>query len=189
MPPDHPAPAGPDDVKAVYSQIVNDRPAASVALGGSSAGGNLSTVTVQRAVRDGIDVPGALYLGTPGNDMTDLGDTLYTNRGIDRLLPSYEDYVNAIRFYAGGRRLDDPLVSPIYGGFDGFPPTMLVTGTRDLLLSSTARTHTKIREAGPIADLHVLEGASHGDYMNPLDSPESRFIYGELNGFLIEHLS
>jgi acetyl esterase/lipase len=81
------------------------------------------------------------------------------------------------------------MVSPLYGDFDGFPPTFLVTGTRDLLLSATARTHTKIRRAGGVADLLVLEGIAHGDYGNPLNSPESRFTYAELNKFLLEHLA
>jgi acetyl esterase/lipase len=189
MAPNHPLPTPADDVMAVYRQIVGERPAAAVALGGTSGGGNLSTITVQRAVRDRVDVPGALYLGTPGNDMSDVGDTLYINRGIDRVLSSHESYVNAVRFHAGGRDLTDPLVSPLYGSFEGFPPTFLVTGTRDLLLSATARTHTKIRAAGSIADLIVLEGVAHGDYANPLNSPESRFTYSELNKFLLQHLS
>jgi acetyl esterase/lipase len=189
MAPDHPLPAPADDVMAVYRQIVSERRASTVALGGSSGGGNLSTITVQRSVQQGIDVPGALYLGTPGNDMSDVGDTLYINRGIDRAIPRHEDYVNAARFHADGRNLTDPLVSPLYGSFDGFPPTFLITGTRDLLLSATARTHARIRAAGSIADLIVLEGIGHGDYGNPLNSPESRFTYSELNKFLLQHLS
>lgn len=189
MAPDHPLRAPADDVLAVYRHVVGEHPAASVALGGSSGGGNLCTVAVQRAVRDGIDVPGALYLGTPGDDMSDVGDTLYINRGIDRAIPRREDYVNAVRFHADGRELTDPMVSAVYGRFDAFPPTFLVTGTRDLLLSATVRTHTRIRAAGSIADLVVLEGIGHGDYGNPLDSPESRFTYSELNKFLLQHLS
>ena len=188
MAPDDPLPAPIDDVSAVYSQIVTERTATSIALGGSSGGGNLCTIAVQHAVRDGIEVPGALYLGTPGNDMTDVGDTLYINRGIDRAIPAYEAYANAARFHAGGRDLGDPMVSPVYGSFEGFPPTYLVTGTRDLLLSATARTHAAIRSAGSIADLLVLEGVAHGDYGNPLDSPESRFAYAELGKFLSTHL-
>jgi len=189
MAPDHPLPTPADDVTTVYRRVIGEHPAASVALGGSSGGGNLSTIAVQAAIRDGVDVPGALYLGTPGNDMSEVGDTLHINRGIDRAIPRHEDYVNAVRFHAGGRELTDPLVSPLYGSFDGFPPTFLVSGTRDLLLSATVRTHTGIREAGSIADLIVLEGASHGDYGNPLDSPESRFTYSELNAFLLQHLA
>jgi acetyl esterase/lipase len=189
MAPDHPLPAPADDVMTVYRQVVGDRRAGTVALGGSSGGGNLSTIAVQRAVQQGIEVPGALYLGTPGNDMSNTGDTVYINRGIDRAIPRHEDYVNAVRFHADGRDLTDPLVSPLYGSFEGFPPTFLVSGTRDLLLSATARTQTKIREAGSIADLIVLEGVGHGDYGNPLNSPESRFTYSELSKFLLQHLS
>jgi acetyl esterase/lipase len=44
------------------------------------------------------------------------------------------------------------------------PPTFLLTGTRDLFLSNTARTHIKLRQAGAVADLLVYEGVSHGDY-------------------------
>ena len=189
MAPDHPLPAPADDVTSVCRQVVGERPAASVALGGSSGGGNLCTVAVQRVVAEGGAIPGALYLGTPGNDMSDVGDTLFTNRGVDRALPRREDYVNAVRFHAAGRELTDPVVSPLYGSFDGFPPTFLVSGTRDLLLSATARTHTRIRRAGSVADLVVLEGVGHGDYGNPLNSPESRFTYAELNSFILRHLT
>lgn len=189
MAPDHPLPAPADDIYAVYRQIVSERPANTIALGGSSGGANLSTVTVQRAVAEGIDVPGALYLGTPGNDMSNTGDTLFINRGIDRTIPRHEDYVNAVLHHADGRELTDPLVSPLYGSFDGFPPTFLVSGTRDLLLSATVLTHTKIRQQGGIADLVVLEGVGHGDYGNPLNSAESRFTYSELGKFLLQHLA
>jgi acetyl esterase/lipase len=33
--------------------------------------------------------------------------------------------------------LKDPMLSPVYGDMHGFPPTILTTGTRDLLLSNT----------------------------------------------------
>jgi acetyl esterase/lipase len=90
--------------------------------------------------------------------------------------------------YAGGRDLKDPLVSPHYGPVDGFPPTLLVTGTRDMLLSNTARTHIKLRQAGVEADLLVYEGVSHADYIVVMNSPESLHAYAELNAFLLQHL-
>ena len=57
-----------------------------------------------------------------------------------------------------GRDLKDPHLSPIYGDFQGFPPTLLTTGTRDLFLSNTVRVHRKLREAGVGAQLEVYEG-------------------------------
>lgn len=47
----------------------------------------------------------------------------------------------------------------MYGDLSGFPPTLLLSGTRDLFLSNTARVHRKLRQAGVPADLHVFEGA------------------------------
>ncbi len=76
----------------------------------------------------------------------------------------------------------------MYGDFEGFPPTYLVTGTRDLLLSDVIRVHRKMRVAGVVADLNVYEGVSHGDYLLP-DSPESEQAFGELGAFLLRHLN
>jgi acetyl esterase/lipase len=64
----------------------------------------------------------------------------------------------------------------------------LATGTRDLFLSNTVRTHIKLREAGVVADLLVYEGMSHGDYLHEAASPESRHFVDELSGFLAQHL-
>jgi acetyl esterase/lipase len=75
----------------------------------------------------------------------------------------------------------------VYGGFDNFPPVMLVTGTRDLFLSDTVRCHRKLRAAGVAADLHVYEGLSHGEYWLLPDSPESYDMQAELNAFLARH--
>ncbi len=160
-----------------------------MALGGTSGGGNLVMATVQRLIELDLDVPGALYLGTPGTDMSKTSDSWYINEGIDRLITSYDGFVEAAsRLYAGGRDLKDPLVSPLYGNVHGFPPTFLVTGTRDALLSNTARTHIKLRQAGVVADILVYEGVSHGDYIAVMDSPESLHAFTELNAFLLHHL-
>lgn len=189
MPPKHPTPAGRDDAVAVYRQLLKERPAQSMALGGTSGGGNLAMAAVQRLIALGLDVPAALYLGTPGTDMSKTGDSWYANDGMDRILTTYDGFVEAAsRLYAGGRDLKDPLVSPFYGDVHGFPPTILVTGTRDLLLSNTVRTHIKLRQAGVVADLLVYEGNAHGDYIFVMDSPESQHAFAELNAFLLEHL-
>ena len=189
MPPKYPVPAGREDVVIVYQHMLKERSAQTMALGGTSGGGNLAMATVQHLIEFGLDVPGALYLGTPGTDMSKTGDSWYTNDGIDRLLATYDGFVEAAsRLYADGRDLKNPLASPHYGKVDGFPPTLLVTGTRDLLLSNTARTHIKLRQASVVADLLVYEGVSHGDYIAVMDSPESYHAFAELNAFLLQHL-
>ena len=189
MPPEHPFPAGLDDVVTVYQHLLGNRPAKSMALGGVSAGGGLILAAVQKFVQLDLDLPGVLYAGTPWTDLTKTGDSYYTNEGIDRGLVTYEGILEeAAKMYAGDYALKDPLISPIYGNFHGFPPTFLVTGTRDLFLSNTVRAHIDLRAAGVEADILVYEGVSHGDYAFEVDSPESQLTYAELNAFLLQHL-
>ena len=189
MPPAFPAPAGRDDVVAVWQELLGERPARAMAMGGSSGGANICLATVQRLVELGLEVPGALYLGTPGADMSKTSDSWYVNEGIDRTLPTYDGFLEAAsQLYAGGRDLTDPIVSPLYGDFAGFPPSLLISGTRDLLLSNTVRTHIKLRQAGALADLLVYEGVSHNGYTLEFDTPEGVHAYTELSAFLLDHL-
>lgn len=189
MPPDHPFPAALDDVVAVWTELLTARPATSMAMGGTSAGGGLTLAATHRFKELGLELPGALWAGTPWADLTTTGDSRYTNEGIDRTLVTFEGLLTgAAELYAAGRDLRSPLISPVYGDFTGFPPTYLVTGTRDLFLSDVARVHRKMRIARVRSDLNVYEGVSHADYAFVSDSPESEQVFGELGAFLLEHL-
>ena len=96
--------------------------------------------------------------------------------------------MSASLLYAAGEDLANPLVSPLYGDFAGFPPTYLVSGTRDMLLSDTVRVHRKLREAGVTADLNVFEGLPHGAYVGVPDSREYNGTFSDLKDFLATHL-
>ncbi|MCA9055673.1 MAG: alpha/beta hydrolase fold domain-containing protein, partial [Planctomycetaceae bacterium] len=78
--------------------------------------------------------------------------------------------------------------SPVYGDVSGFPPTYLISGTRDLLLSDTVIMHRMLRKAGVPAELHVYEGMSHADYAFDANLPESKEHFRELNAFLSKTL-
>jgi len=189
MPPKHPFPAAVEDTVIVYKHLLKSLPGKAIAIGGTSAGGGLALAAVHRFIALELDVPGAIYGGTPWADLTKTGDSLFTNEGIDRVLVTYDGTLGAAaRLYANGHDLKDPLISPVYGDFEGFPPTYLVTGTRDLFLSDTVRTHRKLRNAGVISDLNVYEGMSHGGYLVVPNSPESVQVYSELRDFLKQHL-
>ena len=84
MPPQHPFPAGLDDVVAVWERALDTYSASSVALGGVSAGSGLILAAVHKLIGAGHQTPGALYAGTPWTDLTRTGDSYYTNEGVDR---------------------------------------------------------------------------------------------------------
>jgi epsilon-lactone hydrolase len=108
---------------------------------------------------------------------------------LDNVLVSPDGFCDAgTTVYAKGHDLKDPLLSPIYGDVKGFPPTILTSGTRDLLLSNTVRMHRKLRQAGVDAVLQVYEGQSHAQYYRDDTAPESREAFEEIAGFFDKHL-
>src|SRR5262245_21805435 len=96
---------------------------------------------------------------------------------------------DAARLYANGTDLKDPMLSPIYGDFRGFPPAILTTGTRDLFLSNTVRTQRKLLAAGVEAKLIIFEGLSHAQYLFDPAMPESKEHFAELAAFFDAHLN
>jgi acetyl esterase/lipase len=190
MPPDFPFPAPLDDAMAVWRGLLADNDPRRMAIFGSSAGGGLALAMILRAKAEGVPLPAAIAPGTPWADLTSAGDTIEANAFVDNVLVSASGWVGsaAANLYAGGRDLRDPLISPIFGDFSGFPPAILTSGTRDLFLSNTVRVHRKLRQAGVEAVLQVFEGQSHGQYMMPF-VPESEEAFREIALFFGQHLA
>lgn len=189
MPPDHPFPAAVDDALAVYKAVIAQTDPKNIAIEGVSAGANILLSLMLRIKEEGLPMPAAISPNTPGADLTWNGDSFHTNEWVDNVIPTTSGYLESVaQLYAGGRDLADPLISPLYGDFDGFPPAVLVSGTRDILLSSTIKVHRKLRQAGVDARLHVYEGQSHSQYSFAPTAPTTREIYGEISTFFDAYL-
>ena len=190
MPPDAYFPAALDDAVAVWKATAAQHDPRKLGIFGSSAGGALTLEMVLRAKQDALPLPAAIAPGTPMADTTKVGDTFQTNALVDNVLVSPDGICDAAtRFYANGHSLADPLLSPVYGDMHGFPPTILTTGTRDLLLSNTVRVHRRLREAGVEASLQVYEGQSHAQYGRDDRAPETREAFEEIAAFFDRHLA
>lgn len=189
MPPEAYFPAALDDGMTVYKSILKTSDPKNVAVFGSSAGGALTLEMMLKAKAEGLPMPGAIAPGTPMSDVTKVGDTFVTNAMLDNVLVSPDGFCDAgTVVYANGHDLKDPLLSPVYGDMKGFPPTILTSGTRDLLLSNTVRVHRKLREALVEAQLQVFEAQSHAQYYRDDTSPEAKAAFEEIALFLDTHL-
>jgi len=189
MPPDAPYPAALNDVMTVWKAEIKTHSPARMAVMGTSAGGALVIEMVQRSISEGLPVPGAIGPSTPWSDLTETGDSYRTNEWADNILVSYHGYIShAAKLYAGSLALNDPNVSPIYGSFKGFPPTILSVGTRDLFLSNTARTQRAIETAGGEAKVELYEGFSHAQYLFDPMAPESQEVFKQIGRFFDAHL-
>jgi epsilon-lactone hydrolase len=189
MAPDYPYPAALDDAMTVWKAALKMADPKNMAIFGSSAGGALTLSMILRAKQENLPLPGAIAPGTPMSDLTDAGDSFFTNAMVDNVLIAPNASCDArASLYANGHDLKDPLLSPIFGDMHGFPPAILNTGTRDLLLSNTVRVHQKLRQAGVEAALYVHEAMAHGQWYRDSTAPETKETFEEIARFFDQHL-
>jgi monoterpene epsilon-lactone hydrolase len=190
--PEHPYPAAVDDVVAVWRSVLEHHPAADVALYGTSAGAFLTAQAVMRFRHEGLDLPACTGIFSGGGDLTDLGDSaaIFNFGGFagDPIVP-YSDGADAsdTGSYLRGADPTDPLVSPLRGDLSHFPPTLLVTSTRDAILSATALMHRALRRDGVPAELAVFEALPHGFWFH-LGLPETHEALDLMVRFFGTHL-
>lgn len=184
MSPEHPYPAGHQDALAVYRALLDTVGAQRLAVMGDSAGGGLALTLLQGAAAEGLPMPAALVAAFPWGDLSMSGPSSTTNRGRDVLVHS--QIVQAAAWYADGRDLQDPAISPLFGSFSGFPPTYLFIGTRDLILDDSRRMADKMRREGVDVHLDVFPDAPHG--FNAVPFPAGRQANRRARSFLNSRL-
>jgi acetyl esterase/lipase len=183
-PPDHPFPAAVDDCVEAYSWLLSNYRPENIAVWGGSAGGSIAPAALLHARDLGLPLPAACALHSPASDATESGDTYETNSTLDTVLRGRSSSLYAL--YSAGHDLKDPLISPLHADFSkGFPPTVLTSGTRDALLSSTVLLHRALRRAGVKAELHVWEAMPHCLFFG---APEEEEVYGEHIKFMHAHM-
>jgi acetyl esterase/lipase len=186
VPPEHRYPVALDDCVAVYRALLEDYRGGDIAISGGSAGGNLTAATALK-VRDlGLEPPAAIALLTPATDGSLQSDSMAVNDQLCILKNAVMAEFWAV--YAGKADRTEAYLSPVFGDFSGgYPPTLLQTGTRDLLLSDTVRMHRALRAAGVTAELHVWEAMPHGGFGG--GTPEDAEIVEEVKAFFARHFA
>ncbi len=159
--PEHPFPAAIDDCLAVYTALIEqgvaDRP---FAIAGDSAGGNLSLVTLMRARDAFLPLPDCAALLSPSTDLTGTGPSLRYNAVADPMFtPVALELVPAQ--YCPGQDLGNPLLSPLFGNWNGLPPLLFHAASTEMLLDDSVRAQDRAVQAGVDAHIDVWVGLPH----------------------------
>jgi epsilon-lactone hydrolase len=186
--PDYPYPAAPDDCFTVYQQLIRQYDPERLGLFGDSAGGALALVTALRARKQGLPLPAAVALSSPWSDIGKTGDTYYTNEGLDILIHYEMNLRKSAELYSGAQDMKNPELSPVYAEYPAdFPPVMILSSTRDLLLSCCARLNRVLKKAGIRVEMDVFECMWH-DFIGFPDIPETDEAYTDISAFFKAHL-
>jgi acetyl esterase len=166
--PEHPYPAGPDDCEAAVLWLIKNSKSEFgsdlLTIGGESAGGHLSVVTLLR-LRDRHGFTGFkaanLVFGAYDLSMTPsqkaFGDRRLVLRTID-IIKFSEAYLANV----DTKDWRDPDISPLYAHLTGMPPALFTIGTSDALLDDSLFMYTRWIAAGNQAELAIYPGGAHG---------------------------
>ncbi len=186
--PENTFPAASEDVEAVYRELLKDHAPTAIGIYGCSAGGALTAQAVARFLTDKLPVPGAI--GTFCSSLVDLGgDSSYVGPLLNgQGVPAQRLSLTALPYFHGVD-VKSPLVQPGLSAalLAGFPPTLLITGTRDGAMSSVLHSHALLVRAGVPAELHVWEGMWHSFFSDP-EIPESKEAYDTIVRFFARNL-
>lgn len=181
--PEHPYPAATEDAMQVWNYLMLlGYGARDIILAGDSAGGNLALSLTLKLKEEGRLLPRGLILMSPWTDLTSSGKSYVSKAGIDPVLNS--SYLEEmIRNYAEGQELTEPLISPLFGDYKGFPPTYIQVGSNEILLDDSVLLYKKLLKANVSVKLDMFKGMWHVFQMSPFKTAyeamdkNAEFIY------------
>lgn len=138
--PEHPFPAAHEDALTAWTFLRAQGIAAEhVAVGGDSAGGNLTVALINRLRAAGGRQPACAWLASPWTDLTNSSASLATKDAVDPLI--HKAYLEELAAAYAPAPLDrrDPLVSPLFANLRGFPPVLIQVGSAETLLDDAVR--------------------------------------------------
>ncbi len=176
-------------MEAVYRELLKVYSPRQIGIYGCSAGGVLTAEVVAWLHNERLPSPGAVAMFCGAGSFWTEGDSGYLMASLSDV-PIAAPQDNPFFAYFKESVPNDPLVFPSRSSevLAAFPPSLLVTATRDVALSSVVHTHSILFARGVETQLHVLEGLGHAFVINP-DLPESRGVFESTVRFFERHLA
>lgn len=187
--PENHFPAASEDVAKIYTELLKTYRPENIGIFGCSAGGVLTAESLAWFQRHDLPRPGAIAMLCSGAKSF-TGDSAYLVPILNGE-PALKDPPGRLTVlpYFTGVDAKDPLVLP--GVSDSvmaqFPPTAILTGTRDFAMSAALDTANQLGRLGVEVDLHVWDGMSHA-FMMLSQLPEAREANLAVAKFFERHL-
>lgn len=159
--PDHDAQEACEKLTEFYRACLeSDGPWEEIVFMGDSAGGGMALSFAMQLRDSGMEGPDRLVLICPWVDVTLTNPAIPDYEKKDRTLDS-EQLRHLGALWAGGLSPTDPVVSPLYGTFDGLGKTTLITTTGELLYPDIAALYDAMRAQGDDVELIERPGLFH----------------------------
>jgi acetyl esterase/lipase len=186
--PEHPFPAGLEDVTAVYRELVRTRNPAQIVIAGDSGGGGLAAALLLKLRDEGDPLPAAACLISALLDCTFVDAALADRQKRDPFL-RLADVAMMAKCYYGDHDPREPLISPVFGDFHGLPPLLVHVSQDEILRPEAIRYVDCAKAAGVDATLKIWEGMIHAFPLFAGFIPEGKAAVGEIGMFFRGYLT
>jgi len=181
--PEHPFPAAVEDAVLAYRWLRGQGlPASDIVIAGDSAGGGLTLATLLALKEAGDVLPRCAVVLSPWTDLAGTGATLAPGAVDDPLIQV--EGIGEMAVHYAGEDLRNPLVSPLYGDFDGLPPLLVQVGAREVLLDDARRLVDRARAAGVEVTYFEGDGLIHVWPVLAPAAPESAAALDQVGRFI-----
>ena len=174
--PEDPCPAAVDDIVAAWRWFREAEPDEPVVALADSAGSAILLAALQRLRDDGDDLPEGIVLLSPWVDLSLQSWSIVAASLTGTANTSMEALGLMAHLYLQGRTATDPVASPLFGDFSGFPPMLIHASKGDILYDDAVRLADVIRDAGGdltvrlwAAEAHVWEQTSSARAQESID--------------------
>ena len=187
--PENPFPAAVDDVVAVYKELLKAYKPKRIGIFGTSAGATLTAEVASKLKQAKLPMPGALGMFSVHPDYSRPTDSqqIFALEGLPGRLSPRDPNKPPEDAYAAFTDRKDPVLSPIFADLKGWPPSLLVTSTRDILLSDTTMFHLALTKAGVDAQLLVYEALPHAFWYH-YELPETTDALNRMAKFFVRQI-
>ena len=187
--PENPFPAAVDDIVAVYKELLETYKPQKIGIFGTSAGAILTGEVASKLRQMNLPLPGALGIFSTLADFSRPSDSeqLFALNGFSGNIEPQPTDQPQDASYVGKTDPKDPVLSPLFTDLEGWPPCLLVTSTRDLLLSNTSIFHLALLDAGVDSQLLVFEALPHAFWYH-FQLPETQQALEMMTKFFDEKL-
>jgi monoterpene epsilon-lactone hydrolase len=181
--PEHPFPTAIDDCLHAYDTLLGTgQDPERLIIAGESAGANATLVTLQRARQAGMPMPAAAIMMSGGFDLSWASPSIVDNAYRDVAVGA-RGLAFLRRWYRPGIDVRDPLVSPVFGDFEGLPPMLFQTGDTEVLRDDSVRVAARAREAGVTVRLEIFPMVPHAWHQLGTWLPETRAALRQIARF------
>jgi len=174
--PEHPCPAAVDDIVEAWAWFRDTWPDEPVVALAESAGSSILLAALQRIAAAGDELPSGVVLLSPWVDLSLQSWSVLANSLSGASGSTMESLAMMAHLYLGGRPASDPVASPLYGDFTGFPPMLIHASKTDILYDDAVRLADRVRDAGGdltvrlwTDEIHVWERAATPKAMQSIE--------------------